>query len=597
MEINIYCALNHRIAPGAQSPLHTKSTTMKRFFILTTACILTLNSWGQLPQTDWAFRIGGDDLILTQGLQVDPEGNTILAGQFTKTIDVEPGSGIKNLTSEGNYDCFVSKYDPNGDLIWAKRYGGSSYDDISAMHTDAQGNIFLTGIFGETVDFNPGGGTLYKTSAGLADIYLLKLDTEGNFVWAKHFGGMNYDGPRSVFVDAAGSIYLTGYFGDGADFDPGAGSYILQSQGGADAFVMKLSSAGNPAWVKQLGGPEDVIGYNIAADDNGNVYSTGIFKGTVDLDPGTTTNFKTAVGNWDTYISKLNASGNIVWARQISGMDDEICNSMVIDPSNNILLAGYFFGTADLDPGAGIYPVTSKGDYDGFVIKINAQGQLLWDYPIHNLLNVIPEVAAVDTSGNLVVMGRFVDDVDFSKDTLNPLQLTSVGGQDIFWLNISTDGTFKWASSIGSIEHDGGADFGLALDHEGNIYSSAWIRAAIDADPGPDSIILPSSAPLWDIFVSKMHEVTSGIIPINHPLDILIAPNPTSGTFTMDMGTITDPITVNIYNAAGQPLYVATFEGGGKYEINIPNAGGPHYLKVVLQNGQSMIKKIILIPR
>lgn len=191
-------------------------------------------------------------------------------------------------------------------FIWAKQMGGIDTDEGRAICIDIIGNIYITGWFNGTADFDPGTGTYNLTSSGTSDIYVAKLDAAGNFNWAINLGGSGIDAARDIAVDPAGNIYITGNFEDTADFDPGIGIYNLTCVGGSDIFVCKLSSSGSLIWAKQMGGPSGnaEVGYSIAVDVNGNVYTLGVFF-SGDFDPGPGIYNLTSAGYHDVFISKL----------------------------------------------------------------------------------------------------------------------------------------------------------------------------------------------------------------------------------------------------------------------------------------------------
>ena len=195
-------------------------------------------------------------------------------------------------------------------LQWAKQFTGP--DDVfsNAVARDASGNVYTTGSFRGTVDFDPGPATFNLISPGPDFMFVSKLDAAGNFVWAKQIGeaGTPCRG-NSIALDASGNVYTTGAFGGGAggtvDFDPGPAIFNLTSAGQDDIFVSKLDAAGNFVWAKQLGGTDTDAGRSIALDASGNVYTTGSFSGTADFDPGAATFNLTAAGGFDIFVSKL----------------------------------------------------------------------------------------------------------------------------------------------------------------------------------------------------------------------------------------------------------------------------------------------------
>lgn len=185
----------------------------------------------------WAKGIGGT----SNGISVDGSGNVYITGSFLSTTDFDPGTGTTSLTSAGGRDIFISKLDAGGNFAWAKRIGGSLDDQATGISVDSSGNIVTTGVFTGTVDFDPGTDTTNLVGTGGNDIFVSKLDTNGNSVWAKRLGGTGDDQAAGISVDSSGNVYTTGFFDRTADFDPGAGTMNLTIVGlSSDVFVSKL---------------------------------------------------------------------------------------------------------------------------------------------------------------------------------------------------------------------------------------------------------------------------------------------------------------------------------------------------------------------
>ncbi len=400
--------------------------------------LLLLFAYGQARAQDyaWAKRMGGTGGDVARSVVVDASGNVYTTGAFNGTVDFDPGAGTANLTSAGVDDVFVSKLDASGNYLWAKRMGGTGSDVARSVVVDASGNVYTTGAFNGTVDFDPGAGTANLTSAGGEDIFVSKLNASGNHLWAKRMGGTTGEAGYGIAVDASGNVYTTGYFLGTADFDPGAGTANLTSAGVDDVFVSKLDASGNYLWAKGMGGTSIDIGYGIAVDASGNVYTTGSFNGTVDFDPGAGTANLTSAGGDDVFVSKLNASGNYLWAKRMGGTSIDIGYGIAVDASGNVYTTGSFIGTVDFDPGAGTANLTSAGGEDIFVSKLDASGNHLWAKRMGGTSVDIGYGIAVDAAGNVYTTGYFFFTVDFDPGA-STANLISAGIGDIFVSKLS----------------------------------------------------------------------------------------------------------------------------------------------------------------
>jgi hypothetical protein len=199
--------------------------------ILTTCLLQTLFIKAQQPTFQWAKRTGNSGFDYGSSIAVDPSGNVYTTGQFQGFVDFNPDTGVFLLTSAGAEDIFVRKLDASGNLIWAGRMGGTGSDIANSIKVDNSGNVYTTGSFDGTADFDPGAGVFNLTSTGgTKDIFVCKLDASGNFVWAKQMGGLGgYNVGNSIALDASGNVLTTGRFDGTGDFDPGIGTYNLSS--------------------------------------------------------------------------------------------------------------------------------------------------------------------------------------------------------------------------------------------------------------------------------------------------------------------------------------------------------------------------------
>ena len=384
----------------------------------------------------WAKQFSGNFLDVAYSIKVDGQGNVYLTGIFFSSCDFDPGPAIFTLASAGNEDVFIVKLNTAGTLEWAKRLGSSLFDRSNSISLDVAGNVYITGYFLQTVDFDPGSATSTLTAEGGEDMFILKLNNDGNFLWAKQMGGPEFQGGYSVSVSAAGNIYTSGIFLGTADFDPSAAIFSLTSSGLSDAFVCKLDANGNFKWAKRTGGTGYMRSLVNDIDADENIYTTGFFDKQVDFDPGPAALLLTSFGEDDIFISKTDSNGNYVWTKQLGGSSYDAGNSLSLDDAGNVYVTGFFQNVTDFDPGMGVTNLTSAGFSDIFILKLNASGNFIWAKRAGGSSFDIPGSVKLDAANNIYVIGAFEQTVDFDPGP-SQLNLTSMGGNDIFLLKLS----------------------------------------------------------------------------------------------------------------------------------------------------------------
>jgi hypothetical protein len=383
----------------------------------------------------WAKKIGGTGTDYGWKIALDASSNVVLSGYFRYTADFDPGSAVYTLSQVGtaaNADIFVLKLDTNGNFVWVKQFGASSVDDDAyGLYVDNLSNVYITGYFLGTVDFDPGAGISNLTPAGNTDIYILKLDASGSFVWAKKMGGTLVDQGRGIYVDGLGNVFTVGVFRGTADFDPGASTVNLTSAGSDDIFISKLDASGNFNWSKSIGSTGIDFAYSISVDASGNIFISGYFNGTVDFDPGVGISNLTSAGTEDIFVCKLDAFGNYSWAKRIGSTSTDKAYASIVDASGNIQITGSYSGTVDFDPGATTTNLTSAGLTDIFVCTLDASGNFLRAKTIGGTGNDAGNSIAAASSGSSYISGEYSGTVDFDPGAAS-VNLTSGGGKDIF---------------------------------------------------------------------------------------------------------------------------------------------------------------------
>jgi hypothetical protein len=447
-----------------------------------------------------AFGGAGPDAI--QGMAIDFEGNFYATGAFNGTVDFDIGPGVTTLTSAGSQDGYVVKYDANGDFVWASRLGGTSEDHPAAITIGGDGGVYTTGTFNGTADFDPGAGTFSLASAGSQDIYVSKLDADGDFAWAARLGGPQIDQAAAIIVDSTGTVQTTGYFSGAADFDPGAGVVTLNSAGGRDVYLSSLDSDGNFVAATLFGGTGLDQATDIDVDAAGNIYTNSRFSGTIDADPGVGVTNLTSSGGLDPVISKTNTSGDLLWARGIGGSQNDHSAKIAVDDLGNVYATGNFSGTADFDPGEGTFNLTSLGGESGFITKLDANGNFLWARQLAGSSDGSSNGVAIDGSGNVYVGAYFTGTIDADPGS-GTFTLNSAGGQDGVVAKLDSNGDFLDAYQIGGAGNDRVSL--VKIDQANNVYVSGVFNGTVDLDVG-SGVDMRTSAGANDVFVIKLAE-------------------------------------------------------------------------------------------
>ncbi len=409
-----------------------------------------------------AVSFGGWGIDKAYGIVSDNESNIYVLGSFRDMVDFDPSGNGTPAFSAGVDDFFLVKYDSAGSLVWYRTFGETGQDvplDITidnagdvyitgtfrdsitvgttiirsalasiiikvdaagnpvwhryhenmtaaAVESDKNGHIYLTGGYAGTVPFDQDTlksveyGALFTPPAPTQDIFVSKMDTAGNYIWAKSMGGQGSERGQALQTDPYGNVVITGYYGvaasvgfsrpsPNADFNPGNDTFLLipPVAGPENAFILKLTGDGDFAWAVGLGNKSLCSGRSIATDDYGNIYTTGVFYDTIDFDPGPAdfhlhatpgTILGVNIYPTDIFLLKLDTAGKFMWAQQIGGKGRNISTALTTDGKGELYITGYFTDTTDFDPGASAFllisdisTATSIGtSNDPFVLKL-----------------------------------------------------------------------------------------------------------------------------------------------------------------------------------------------------------------------------------
>ncbi|MCB9252883.1 MAG: SBBP repeat-containing protein [Flavobacteriales bacterium] len=379
-------------------------------------------------------------------------------------------------------------------------FGADSSDVCKAVVNDKTGNIYSVGFFEGKVDFDPGKGTHFLNSNGLKDGYLLKLDKNNNLVWVRQIGGVGNDLSIDLVLDPSGNVYVTGAISDSVDFSTGTGNVWVNTKGKMDVFISKYDSLGNLIWAGSEGSIEDDLANGIAYNNNGSILITGYISDTVTIKQGSFNTRFNIFGGKDIFIGQISLNGAYEWFAQLGGKEDDESFDIVADRSGNVYTTGSFRGSADFAPGSATSLLSSFGDADIFVSKLDGKGNFSWVRQLGG--RNFDEGRAIDLDGstNVYTTGYFygVADFDPSKPTVN---LSSNGNADVFFSKLNSAGNYVWAKSIGGTEDDFG--LGLHVDGSNNLFYAGSFRDKVDFDPGAATFNLSSDGS-DDAFAMKL---------------------------------------------------------------------------------------------
>ncbi len=284
----------------------------------------------------WAKSAGNIGNDWATSISIDGFGNLYVSGGYTSaTLTI----GSTTLTNAGSYDFFIAKYNNLGNAIWAKSGGSNSDDYSTSVISDAIGNVYMTGYFmSPNITF----GSTTLNNAGNFDMFIVKYDNNGNVLWASRAGSTNEERGNAVSLDAAGNVYLGGWF-----YSPAItiGTTLLNNTStlSNDLFLIKYDSNGNVIWAKSAGGNQFDELTSIVTNANGNTFITGGYSSPSLLFSGSDTLINnSSTGNWDVFIAKYDVNGNVVWAKSIGGISIEVACSITVDTLEDIYTVGYF---------------------------------------------------------------------------------------------------------------------------------------------------------------------------------------------------------------------------------------------------------------
>ncbi len=508
-------------------------------YLLLTALAL----FGYLPHSkaqnlalDWVAHISGaGGSIIASSITVDREENVFSVGSFTDSLQIATKNGPVRLVTQSTIGLFIAKIDPSGTIEWIKSISGKGAmgsaggNDFGmgywfSIASDPNSNLYITGCYRDTVDFDPGPGQAMKTTRWVQttggslgnptlvttffeNTFILKLDKNGEFNWVRTFPGRP-NAAGGIAVDPqGGTISVTGYFKDTVDFSDGKGLQVLTTPKNAQhTFVAQYDSSGNFVWARQMGaGGNYDQGIGIHVDQEGFIYATGVFSDTSDYDPGSgiARLSSTAKPAPNSFVLKLDAKGNYVWAKAIGSIQANSGargSGIATDPQGNVFTSGYFQRSGNFDPaGNPAYNITANSTgLSAYISKLDVNGNYVWakafSRPGATTTSDIENGLSIqsDEDGNAYIGGYFTGSLYLDPDQSNTNREVFQSGSrhpETFMLKLNKDGAFVWGKQFKSTQVLPGNSLGASLakcvrrSPNNNFYASGYFVGTTDFNP------------------------------------------------------------------------------------------------------------------
>lgn len=533
---------------------------------------------------EWAKMIDDKDVTIIT-TKTNTSGDLVILGTFTGTVDFDPGTGTTNLTSAGYSDIFIARYKSTGAISFAKRIGASYAETVYDLSVDGSNYIVISGRVVGQVDMDPGTGSTMIGRNGAATSFLAKYTSTGSFSWVKTFGG----GASflSITHGSSNKIIVAGQYTGIIDFNPSTASAEMTSvSSGNDMFIASYSSSGSYSWAKSIGNSNDTEKpFDVTTDADGNVYFTGVYKGTMDFDPSSSTaNLSSTGSNANLFFAKYSSTGDYKKAKSIGGGTIEPVG-IVVDDNSNVFIGGTFSNTVDFNASSTTNNVSSQGGVDVFVFKYKtSSSDLVYDWAKdiggsfgEKLLSI-----CLDANNNLLLYGEFGGVVSINAGNSGN-DLVSAGAADRFFAKMSTTGNITYTHNIGNTDDD--VAYSMAFDKANNRFyltgdfggSEAFSMGAIYGIPV--TLLAPSSSKRTFIAKYSISNTSSRISNPEQTLDVentgdeiatkltsTIMPNPNQGQFSIAVNGFESMALSNIH-----VFDVTGKEMSGMYKVLINN--------------------------
>ena len=383
----------------------------------------------------WAIHLDGN--CVPTSMIFDHENNLLLCGYYGSWVDFNPDINENaNYSSKGSSDIFIANFFQTGKLNWVKSIGSFGPDAANSIKTDNDKNIYLAGGYTGNVDFENGNSILNTDINGKSNGFIVKWDKDWNLIWFAPIVSDAFANVIDLTIDRIGNVYAVGSYSGNILFEQNEKPYKIPSNGDVDGFILKINYNTHLEWIHTLGGKSSDSGFSIKTDSLGFIYTNGVYKETIDLDPGIGVSSYTSNGGSDIFILKLDSLGKLIWSKTIGGDNDDTPSALAFDKTGFIYLTGLFskkvnFGTENVPK-----IINSKGKYDNFILCLSKDGNLLWVNSIGRDSSYCRGISIyIDDNFTIYTTGIFYGKIDFNPNFTNEL-INSTGNYDAFILKL-----------------------------------------------------------------------------------------------------------------------------------------------------------------
>lgn len=602
----------------------------------------------------WIKQIGGQYYDGGQSIAIDDYGHIAVYGSFSSDIDINPGPEVDSLHVAYGTNRFILKLEAdNGDFVWAKHIVGPiyNYNHKNIIEFDKDGNLYHTGVFNGNFDINPSPTDSFILSSEYEwDVFIQKLDSNGNFVWGKQIevysSGISSEPSSCIDINSNNEIVLVGTFEDTIDFDLGIGTdYVIYNNDNPGLYMVKMSSNGDLIWAKSIEGQGSFLRCpNVKIDDNDDIVLHGYFNDTVDFDPGigVEEGYSTNINNGSgVFVLKLDDNGEFNWVEAIGGTATGDGMGLDVDNYGNIYTTCTFYFDIELSTVYGDIDMTPNGGADVLFTKLDGDGNMLWGESFGGQYYESVSEILVDPSGfGLYITGAFSDLVDFDFG-LDSFLVEGYGQGDAYILKINTCNTasideydqcepLTWIDGITyntttnfevthTITNANGCDSTIYLNltlpildtnlsvmgvdlvshQSGGTYQ--WLDCYQDYEEilGANSI---NYAPQLDgsyavevtygncTIISECYEIQWFSTGEESVEELKLYSNPLEDHITINLGKVLDKASIRVYNILGKEILQTFCLGEESKLLFIPEAKGVYFVDVNIGGANRQFK-------